>query len=147
MGGRGASSGGIGGGGGSFSPQRKDEITVKLSGKRLSLSANTATIKDDYGKTAGMVRNISRVQMSDPRDSMMLHKFSRQSGVDVRQFGVENIYKSGGNIYIFNNTKGDHIYPKLKKVNKSEYNRFLEKKKRLRAAEKAGAYIVNYTKY
>ena len=148
MGGRGGSSGiTAGGGGSSFSPTRSDSTTERLSGKTLSLSANTVTIKSEDGKTQGMVRNISRISTSNPQDQMMMHKFSRESGVDIRSFGTENIYKSDGKIYIFNNTKADNISVKLKNVNKQEYNRFLEKKKRLREAEKAGAYIINYKKY
>ena len=148
MGGRGGSSGiRAGAGSSSFSPSRSDSVTERLSGKSLSLSANTITIKGEDGKTQGMVRNISRVSTSSPQDQMMMHKFSRESGVDIRSFGTENIYKSDGKIYIFNNTKADYTYAKLKNVNKQEYNRFLEKKKKLREAEKAGAYIINYKKY
>lgn len=132
---------------GSFSPTKSDDTTDKLQGKTLSLSANTVTIKGENGKTQGMVRNISRVSTSSPQDQMMLHSFSKASGVDVRHFGTENIYKSDGKIYIFNNTKADHIYVKLKDVNKAEFDKFVERKKKLSEAEKAGAYIINYTKY
>lgn len=143
MGGRGASLGGLG----SFSSSKRDDITDKLSGGTLSLSANTVTIKDENGKTQGMVRNISRVSTSNPQDQMMLHNFQRKSGVDVRSLGTENIYKSNGKIYIFNNTKADYTYAKLKNTNRQAYNDFVERKKKLAAAEKAGAYIINYKKY
>lgn len=146
MGGRGASSGTAKGNSGSnsFAPKRTDDVTSKLSGKTLSLGANTVTIKDERGKTVGMVRNISRVSTASPQDQAMMHKFSRDSGVDIRSFGVENIYKSNGKIYIFNNIKADAVKARLKNVNKEEYNRFAENKRKLREAENAGAYVVNY---
>ena len=147
MGGRGSASGMASGGSGSFSPTKSDDITGKLSGRTLSLSANTATLKGENGKTQGMVRSISRVSTSSPQDQMMLHSFQQKSGVDIRSFGTENIYKSGGKLYIFNNTKSDYTYAKLKNTNKQAYNRFVERKKNLHEAEKAGAYIINYKKY
>ena len=150
MGGRGAISGGARGNNNSsvsFVPQRKDEITEKLNGKTLSLSANTITIKNNDGKTQGMVRNISRVSTSSPQDQMLMHQFSKKTGVDVRHFGTENIYKQGNTLYIFNNTKNDVVSAKLKNVNKQEYNKFVEKKKNLKSAEDGGAFIINYKKH
>ena len=74
----------------------------------------------------------------------MMHKFQRDSGVDLRTFGTGNVYKADGKLYIFNNTKGDTVALKLKKVNATEYNKLVERNRRLREAEKAGAYIINH---
>lgn len=146
MGGRGASSGmsqkNI-----SFSPKNGDEITNRVSGRILSLGSNTVTIKGENGKTAGMVRDFRRLSTSSPQDQMTMFQFQRKSGVDLRSLGVENLYEKDGKIYIFNNTRGDYIFPKLKKTNRASYDSFEAKKKKLREAEKAGAYIVNYLKY
>lgn len=142
MGGRGSSSGG--GGGGSFSPSRRDENTSRLSGKNLSLGTNSVTIKGENGKTVGVVRGMSRMSTSNSSDQMAMHKFKRESGVDLRDFGVGNVYKADGKVYVFNNTKGDSIKLRLKNINKSEYNKLVEKNEKLKKAEKAGAYIINH---
>ena len=144
---RGAAGGASDDGSGSFAPKKSDDVTDKLSGKTLSLSSNTITIKDENGKTKGMLRNITQITPSNSNDQMLMHNFKKKSDVDIREFGTGNIYKYDGNIYIFNNTKTDYVYPKLKNVNKEEYDRFVERKKNLRKAEEAGAYIVNYIKY
>ena len=143
MGGRGAVSA-TRGNGGTYSPAKTNENTGKLTGKKLSLGTNSVTIKGENGKTAGVVRGMSRVQSSNPQDQMMMHKFQRESGIDLRTFGMGNIYKANGNIYIFNDTKGDTVAMRLKNVNKTEYDKLVEKNKRLANAEKAGAYIINH---
>ena len=145
MGGRGATSAsGKASGNISFKPQRTDEITERLSNKKLLLSANTITIKDENGKTAGMVRNISRINTLNSRDMMTLHQINKSSGVDVRKFGMENIYKKDGNVYLLNNTKSDAFKLQMKKIYPDEYKRFTENKKQLKELENAGVYIVNY---
>lgn len=143
MGGRGAVSA-TRGNGGTYSPTKTNEHTEKLSGKTLSLGTNSVTIKGENGKTAGVIRGMSRVQTSNPQDQMMMHKFQRETGVDLRSFGTGNIYKADGKLYIFNNTKGDSVALRLQKVNRSEYDKLVEKNERLKKAEKAGAYIINH---
>ena len=137
--------GGRGAASASFNPTNKDDNVSKLHGKKLLLGTNSVTIKGENGKTAGVARGMSRVQTSNPQDQMMMHKFHATTGVDLRGFGVENVYKADGKIYVFNNTRGDDVAMKLKSVNKTEYGKLLEKNERLAAAEKAGVYIINHT--
>lgn len=147
MGGRGGSSGISADNGKSFEPTRSNELTDKLGGKTLSLSTNTITIKGENGKTAGMERDISRVNTLSRNDQEMLHSFRQKTGIDLRQFGTENIYKKDGDLYLFNNTKADYTYSKLKLVNPTVYKGFVERKMQLKKIEDAGVYVVNYIKY
>lgn len=130
----------------SFVPKNTDDITTKLSDKTLLLSRNTITIKNENGKTAGIVRDISRIDINNPRDQRLMHDIQRQTGVDVRDYGVQNLYKKDGNLYFMNDTSHDTHKVKLKNVVPDEYNEFVEKKKKLRELENAGMYIINYKK-
>ena len=53
----------------------------EISGKRISVSAHTITIKTETGKTAGMVRNISTLDNIQPNKQMDYSSRLRKAGL------------------------------------------------------------------
>lgn len=78
MGGRGAKSGVSKGANNiSFVPQKTTTVSEKLNGQMLSLSRGTITIKDEYGKTKGLVR-ADRVSEMAPRDKFTVDNIAKK---------------------------------------------------------------------
>ena len=52
-----------------------------ISGKRISVSAHTITVKSETGKTAGMIRNISTLDNIQPNKQMDFSSRLRKAGL------------------------------------------------------------------
>lgn len=115
MGGRGSSSGKAGSGTGKvdrekefvFTPTRTDEISKRVSAaSEIKTSRATITLKDERGKTTGMIRGLKRGDEGTPNMTNRLWDIRRQ-GIDIDAIGRENIYFDGKQIYVVLNKRSE----------------------------------------
>lgn len=137
------------GGGEVFSPANYDETSRRLSSAAfLRLSRSTITMKNEDGKTIGMVRGLER--FSDMRGSKEFSAAQEVKKAGVGGEGIErsDIFFDGKQIYVFNNIKHSEFLSGLSKeraeVLKDEIERVKKKNQRLAEMEKNGVIIVNY---
>lgn len=149
--------GNMGSGGGSsgagekivFSPANSDETSRRLSSAAsLRLSHSTITMKNEDGKTIGMVRGLER--FSDMQGGRQFSAAQEVKKAGVGGEGVErsDIFFDGKQIYVLNNIKHSEFLSGLSKeraeVMKDEIERVKKKNQRLAEMEKNGVIIVNY---
>lgn len=132
-----------------FSPANSDETSRKLSSAAsLKLSRSTITMKNENGKTIGMVRGLER--FSDMQGGKLFSAVQevRKAGVGGEDIERSNIYFDGKQIYVLNNIKHSEFLSGLSKeraeVLKDEIERVKKKNQRLTEMEKNGVIIVNY---
>ena len=83
-----------------YTPTRTDEISKKVSASsEIKTSRATITLKDERGKTSGMIRGLKRGDEGTPRMINRLWDIRKQ-GVDIDAIGRENIYFDGNQIYV-----------------------------------------------
>lgn len=85
----------------------------ELEGKRIKISAGTITVKDEYGKTRGMVRNIRALKRMNGRERFDLWQLMKKAeiGLDANI----NIILAGGKFYFLNNTRPLRAFETLEK--------------------------------
>lgn len=155
MGGRGSSSGrGAKGGGSAFSftfqPSKQNEVSKKInSASEFNVSKSTITLKNESGKTMGMIRGIERLSEVNTRTEFEIAGQLRRAGIthlsDVG--GRQNIFRLDNQIYIINNTKSAVFLDNLTISQRKNFTNDIEKQKiknqLLSNAEKAGIIIIN----
>lgn len=146
----GASSSGAGGGEKIvFSPANSDETSRKLSSAAsLKLSRSTITMKNENGKTIGMVRGLERFSDMQGGKQFTAAQEVRKAGVGGEGIERSDIFFDGKQIYVLNNIKHSEFLSGLSKeraeVMKDEIERVKKKNQRLAEMEKNGVIIVNY---
>lgn len=137
-----------------FIPQRTDEISLKLSSAtHLVLSKASITIKDDNGKTRGVVRNIvnfstmqidKRFSACQELKKVCLDNASR-SAVHLPNSAI---YLKEKQVYILNNTKHAKFLSSLTEEETDTYadeiTQLKLKNDLLKKAEANGAIVINY---
>lgn len=84
-----------------FTPSKTDEIAKKVyDAANIKLSRSTITLKDENGKTKGLIRNLRRGDEDTPRMRNKLWEYQRKTGVDINAIGRENIYFDNKQVYI-----------------------------------------------
>ena len=154
MGGRGsssgkASSGASGNRGIVFSPTSFDETSRKLSqAASLKLSRSTITMKNEDGKTMGMVRGLERFSDMTGAKQFSAYQEVKKLGASGEGIKMSDIYFDGKQMYVFNNIKHSEFLSGLNKEGakalKDEIEKAKEKNKRLAEMEKNGVIVVNY---
>ncbi len=56
----------------------------QLEGKRVKISANTITVKDDRMKTAGLIQNVRRIKLLPIRDVFTFSEYMKKHGLNSR---------------------------------------------------------------
>ncbi len=80
----------------------------EIEGKNIKLSANTITVKDDAGKTRGLIRGITRFKEARPNVQMQFFKVLRASGL-WEAGKSDSVYIDGKElVYIENKRTSDH---------------------------------------
>lgn len=138
MGGRGSSSGKASSGTGKvdrekefvFTPTRTDEISKRVSAaSEIKTSRATITLKDEQGKTTGMIRGLKRGDEGTPNMTNRLWNIRKQ-GINIDAIGRENIYFDGKQMYVVLNKRAESFvvqyYKKFKTVKGEGYVSFDE---------------------
>lgn len=76
-----------------------------IVGKRIKLSANSITVKDEAGKTRGVVRDIRQFKNCRPNQQMEIWKKARNAGADLN-----NIINAEGKWWYINDLKWESDY-------------------------------------
>ncbi len=114
-----------------------------LEGKHVKLSAGTITIKDEHGKTRGMVRDVRRFGNWSNSQQFDCWSKLKASGIWETRRGsyVSNCFLDGNELYYLNDTRPIEFFDEYKSVcekNPSEVEYHAE---RLRIAEQAAQYM------
>ena len=115
----------------------------ELEGKRVKISAGTITVKDEHGKTRGMVRNIRTWARFSMREQFDHHKAISAAGIwGTRIDGLmECVVLDGNKLYYLNNTKSLDDYQRYFAGHDGFEAEKANYEKRLEIAEKAAAYM------
>ena len=165
MGGRGSSSGKAGSGTGKvdrekefvFTPTRTDEISKRVSAaSEIKTSRATITLKDERGKTTGMIRGLKRGDEGTPNMNNRLWDIRKQ-GINIDAIGRENIYFDGKQMYVVLDKRAESFvvqnYKKSKTIKGKGYvsfdeafasgiKRIKERNAAYKRAEEIGAIIL-----
>lgn len=165
MGGRGSSSGKAGSGTGKvdrekefvYTPTRTDEISRKVSASsEIKTSRATITLKDERGKTTGMIRGLKRGDEGTPNMNNRLWDIRKQ-GIDIDAIGRNNIYFDGNQMYVVLDKRAESFvvqnYKKSKTIKgkghvsfdeafASDIKRIKERNAAYKKAEELGAIIL-----
>ena len=135
----------------SFSVSKSNDTAQKLNNaSSLTLSKSTITMKNDGGKTIGMIRGLTRLSDSSPRDKMT---YAQQRIPPVDGIDQSHIYLDGKQVYILNNISNvKNLQTQQSKVSSKQFadvfngdiQRLKKRNEQLKAAENAGAIIINY---
>ena len=147
--GSGVAKSGGGSGGIVFSPAASDETSRKLSSAAsLKLSRSTITMKNEDGKTIGMVRGLERFSEMSGAKMFTAAQEVRKMGASGDGIERSDIFFDGKQMYVFNNIKHSEFLSGLNKaqaeVLKDEIERAKKKNQRLAEMEKNGVIVVNY---
>lgn len=104
---------------------------TEIENKRVKISPHSITVKDEYDKTCGVVKNIRPFQDLRPADGMKYFHKLRDIGI----FGNSGLLKffviSDGDLYYLHNLKPLETYEKLFKGKdgfENEERRYNERK-------------------
>lgn len=85
---------------------------LDLIGKRIMISAQTITVKDENYKTRGMVRGITQFKNARPNLQIDVSGILRKTGIWQSPFGNSNLIYDGKKWYYMNNLKPLEFYEK-----------------------------------
>jgi len=142
-----------------FKPEGGDEVADRLNAAAgIQVSRSTITLKDENGKTQGMIRGFERMSdMSSNRLFSAVNNLSKNgiSRQDVMEIGQSNIFFKDGQTYVLNNTRSAKFLDNARanrKVSAKEFsdtfsteiNNIQKKNDLLKRMQSAGAKIINY---
>ena len=73
-------------------------------GKEIKISKNSITIKNDSGKTCGIVRNISSLYDIQPNKQIDYYKILKESGLR-KDISIKNCIIKDNEMYLFRNMR------------------------------------------
>lgn len=120
-----------------FKPSVKDEVSEKiLNAYNINASRGTITLKDEEGKTRGLIRGITRFNDMSSRDQIEISAKIRQAGGLGEGVKKSDIFVKDKQVYVLNNIYSQHA--------SNVFGEHLGKNKVLRRLEKSGFIIANY---
>ena len=158
-GGRGGKRGAAGGGGTEttadfvFTPQNNDEVSEKINqASEIKLSRSTITLKDENGKTMGMVRGMERfTEMSGSKQFDVNNQLKKMGldNLDTAEIGRDNIFTNGKQIYVFASPRLENLLTsqankgiKVSDVFADELKKVRKKNEIYKKLETGGAIII-----
>lgn len=90
-------------------------------GKRIKISKASITIKNDEGKTCGVVRNITSLYDLQANKQMEYYRIIRNLGLHGK-VSIKNCIISDGIMYVFRNIRSKLFYEKYGFINDDEKN-------------------------
>lgn len=122
-----------------FTPSNSDEIAKKVSNAHnIKMSKATITLKDETGKTQGMIRGITRFQDMPARDQFEVQRAIKSAGGLKEGVKSTDIFVYNKQMYVLNN-----IYTQRTQNIMGENK---NKNAILKQFEKAGFIVINYDK-
>ncbi|MBR5677078.1 MAG: hypothetical protein IKX20_02960 [Paludibacteraceae bacterium] len=140
-----------------FKPMGGDEVADRLnSATGIQISRSTITLKDENGKTQGMIRGFERMSEMSSNKLFSASENLRKAGVsrqDVMEIGQSNIFFKDGKTYVLNNTRSAKFLDNARASRKgseftdafaSDISKIQKKNEILKRMQSAGANIINY---
>lgn len=122
-----------------FTPSNSDETAKKVSNAHnIKMSSGTITLKDEAGKTRGMIRGITRFQDMPARDQVEVQRAIKSAGGLKEGVKSSDIFVHNKQMYVLNNMYTQRIQ-NITGENKN-------KNAILKQLEKAGFIVINYDK-
>lgn len=118
----------------------KNDILV-LQGQRVKFSANTATVKDEDGKTRGMLRGITAFKNLPIRDQIEFLRELRRHEI------TNNIYRYAGSWYYLRNMRNVEQHKKYfsdADAFPAEYQNMIDEQKQVEEVSKKLLVIEYY---
>ena len=122
---------------GIFTPKNTDEVAERIANAHgIRVSGSTITLKDEDGKTRGMIRGIRRFTEMRPADQSAVNAAVRAAGGLGEGVKSADIFEHEGQLYVLNS-----MYSQKTQAIMGENP---GKNDKLRRLEQAGFIIVNY---
>lgn len=74
---------------------------IKCFGNRVKISKNSITVKNNDGKTIGVIKNTQKLNDLQPNKLFHFSSIMRKQGVDPMQLGLGKIIVYGDNLIVF----------------------------------------------
>lgn len=124
---------------GTFLPSKSDETASRISNAyNIKISKSTITLKDQDGKTRGMIRGVSRFTDMPARDQVEVSATIKRAGGLGEGVKKSDVFKYDGKLYVLNNAYVQRMNT-ITGENKG-------KNDVLKRLEKAGFIVANYDK-
>ena len=90
-------------------------------GRKVKVSKGSITVKDDNGKTCGVVRNIVSLYNIQPNRQFEFYNELKHKGLDSMEIGLDNIIIKDDTLHFFRNIRGKLFHKKYGYI--SDYER------------------------
>lgn len=90
-----------------------------LEGRRIKISAGTITVKDEDGKTRGMVRGIRKYQDLPLARQFDFHSLIRRAGIwgnSIDQSMIDHVIFDGNALFYLNDTRVIKAFERLREM-------------------------------
>lgn len=113
-------------------------------GRRIKINKNSITIKDDTGKTCGVIRNIVSLYDMQPNKQIDYSRLKKIPGFNKYAISIKNCIIKDGEMYIFRNVQSKLFQEKYGYI--SEYEKTLAEDKEAahNAIKAAGIEIIEH---
>lgn len=109
-----------------------------LEGRVVKISAHTITVKDERGKTCGMVRNVRSFSELEPRAKFEFSQIMKDSGL-WGNVDASRVFVEGNRLVWLYPAKSDEFYHKYIEGNESLFESDVALYKKRREIEKQAA--------
>ena len=140
-----------------FKTEGGDEISDRLNAAAdIQVSRSTITLKDENGKTQGMIRGFERMSEMSSSKLFSATENLRKQGIsrqDVMEIGQSNVFFRDGQTYVLNNTRSAKFLDNARASRKesefldafaSDISKIQKKNEILRRMQSAGVKIINH---
>lgn len=110
-------------------------------GKNIKISKNSITIKNEKGKTCGVVRNIISLYDMQANKQFEYYKQIKNAGLHGK-ISIKDCIISSGNMYMFRNIKNELYYEKYGYFTEKEKEKAEETQKIYNIAMAAGFEVI-----